>query len=333
MKVTIKDVAKEANVATSTVSRVISNSPRISDDTKKRVNEAIKRLNYKPNIIARSLANNKSRIIGVVLPSQSQDILTNHFFIKAMKGMSMCAKNRNYYITYVFSDDKKDEITHIKEISKTNLVDGLILLSAKESDESINYLKSINMPFSVIGRPENTKDILWVDNDNFKAMYDLVNNIIKKGHKKIAFIGAIKDWNMSKDRHQGYKISLMENNIEYNPSIVKHEKSISEERGYNACEKLLRLNDISAIVTTDDLLAFGAIRMLKEKKIDNMCIVGFNNTPLSEYQNPRLSSVDINADILGYNAAKLLIDYLENKSCNNKFYIVKTDFIQRDSFR
>ena len=94
MKVTIKDVAKEANVATSTVSRVLSNSPKISEKTKEKVHEAIKKLNYKPNAIARSLANNKTRILGVVLPEDADDILNNPFFINAMKGMSMYAKRK-----------------------------------------------------------------------------------------------------------------------------------------------------------------------------------------------------------------------------------------------
>ncbi|MGL5328458.1 MAG: LacI family DNA-binding transcriptional regulator [Peptostreptococcaceae bacterium] len=331
MRVTIKDVAKEANVATSTVSRVLSNSPRISDETKKRVNEAIQKLNYNPNIIARSLANNKTKIIGVVIPSESQDLLTNHFFIKAMKGMSECAQKKNYYITYVFSSENKSEIEHIKDITKSNLVDGVILLRAKESDEIIEYLKSINFPFSIIGRPHSLKDILWVDNDNFKAMYDLINKLIHNGHEKIGFIGAIKEWNMSKDRLEGYKIALKENGIKYNENLVKHENEFTEENGYIATNTIMQ-QDVSAIVTTDDLLAFGTLKYLEEKNINNISIAGFNNTPLSEYQNPKLASIDINADILGYSATNILINNLEKNKDVEKFCIVETKFIERESF-
>lgn len=95
MNVTIKDVAKEANVSTSTVSRVLSNSSRISEKTKERVNEVIRRLNYKPNAIARSLASNTTKILGVVLPNESKDLVTNSFFIEAMQGMSNYAKKRD----------------------------------------------------------------------------------------------------------------------------------------------------------------------------------------------------------------------------------------------
>ena len=107
MKVTIKEVAKEANVSPSTVSRVISDSPQISDKTKEKVREVINRLKYKPNAIARSLANNKSRIIGVVLPNEDQDLITNPFFIQAMKGMSEYAQKKKYYITYALVKMKK----------------------------------------------------------------------------------------------------------------------------------------------------------------------------------------------------------------------------------
>lgn len=331
MKVTIKDVAKEANVATSTVSRVLSNSSRISEETKKRVHEAIKKLNYNPNVIARSLANNKTKIIGVVIPSESQDLLTNHFFIKAMKGMSKCAQEKNYYITYVFSDENKSEIDHIKDITKSKLVEGVILLRAKESDEIIEHLISTDFPFSIIGRPQNLNNILWVDNDNFKAMYDLINKLVQKGHKNIGFIGAVKDWNMSKDRLEGYKIAIKENGIKYNENIVKHEDEFTEANGYNAAKTIVN-EDVSAVVTTDDLLAFGVLKYLKEKNIENMSVAGFNNTPLSEYQNPKLASIDINADILGYSATNILINHLENKEDMQKYCIIDTEFVERESF-
>ena len=152
MKITIKDVAKEANVATSTVSRVLSNNPKISEKTKEKVHEAIKKLNYKPNAIARSLANNRTRILGVVLPEDADDILNNPFFINAMKGMSMYAQKKNYYITYAFSKTKDIENKNIKDIINSNLVDGVILLRVSENDKNIEYLKSIDFPFVIIQR-------------------------------------------------------------------------------------------------------------------------------------------------------------------------------------
>lgn len=333
MKVTIKDVAEEAKVATSTVSRVLSNSPRISDETKKRVHEAIKKLNYKPNAIARSLANNKTRILGVVLPSEAQDLLTNPFFINAMKGMSMYAQSKNYYITYAFSNDQENEEEHIKEITHNNLVDGVVLLRAREYDESIRYLKEIKFPFVVIGRPENTDGVLWVDNDNFQAMYNVVNRLIKKGHEKIGMVGAIKDWSMSKDRLKGYKMALEINGIKYDEKLTRCQDEFTEENGYEASKELIKDNKITAVVTTDDLLAIGAIKAINEENMKNIAVVGFNNSQLGQYQSPTLATVDINAEKLGYHATRLLIDNLEDDdSDNNRHYIVDTVFVERESF-
>lgn len=331
MRVTIKDVAKEANVATSTVSRVLSNSPRISEETKERVNEAIKKLNYKPNAIARSLANNKTRIIGVVLPNEAVDLLQNPFFINAMKGMSMYAQSKNYYITYAFNKPNKSGLDNIKELTNSNLVDGIVLLRVRDNDEQITYLKNINFPFVVIGRPQLIEETLWVDNDNFQAMYEVVNKLIKKGHEKIGFIGAIENLNMSKDRFEGYKEALNKNNIAFNNNLVIHTDEFSEESGQIACKQLLKHKDITAIVATDDLIAFGIIKELNEKNISNLSIVGFNNTQLAQYQKPALASVDINADELGYQAAKLLIENLEGNN-ENKHCIVNTELIERESF-
>lgn len=333
IKVTIKDVAKEAGVATSTVSRVLSNNPKISDETKERVNEAIKKLNYKPNAIARSLANNKTRILGVVVPSEADDLLMNPFFINAMKGMSVYAQSKSYYITYAFSKDENSELDIMKEITNANLIEGVILLRVKEDDKSIKYLNNISFPFVAVGRPEETNDVLWVDNDNFHAMYNVVNKIIHKGHKKIGFIGAMETLNMSRDRLKGYKMALEVNGINYENNLVIHTNSFNEDAGYDAANKLLENSNVSAIVTTDDLIAFGVRKLLNEKEMNGISLVGFNDIQLAQYQNPPLASVNINADKLGYNAAKLLIEKLEEIKTKNTHYIVNTEFIERESFK
>lgn len=333
MKVTIKDVAKEADVAPSTVSRVLSDNPKISEETRKKVMKAIKKLQYKPNAIARSLANNKTRILGVVLPNEAQDLLSNPFFVQAMKGMSLYAQSKNYYITYAFSKDENSEKEYIRDFTTSRLVDGICLLRAKEKDETIEYLKEIDFPFVVIGRPEDSNNILWVDNDNFKSMYDLINKLIENGNRNIGFIGAREQWNVSKDRLKGYKMAGEINAIDFSKEYIIHMKEFNEEEGYKATKEILKIPSISAIVATDDLLAFGAIKALKEKAIGNISVVGFNNTPLAEFQNPPLASVDINAVDLGYYGIKLLIDKLEGEEIKRNHYIVDTKFIERESFK
>ncbi|GAA0819524.1 LacI family DNA-binding transcriptional regulator [Clostridium tertium] len=333
MKVTIKDVAREANVATSTVSRVLSNSHKISDKTKEKVNEAIKKLNYTPNIIARGLANNRTRILAVILPKEAEDIFSNPFFVQAMKGISIYAQKENYYIMYAFKQEGKDDKEWFKKFIDSNLVDGICLLNSKEKDDTINYLNDIKFPFVVIGRPDEVNNVLWVDNNNVKAMYDLVQMLIDYGHKEIAFIGAKANLNVSRDRLKGYKQALIDNRIEIKNSLIYEAEEFTQSNGSYAINKILDSNRPTAVVVTDDLLAFGAQETLNELGVKNMSIAGFNNIPMSEYQNPPLSSVDINAEELGFYATKLIIDKLEEKSSNRNSYIIDTKLIERESIK
>lgn len=333
MKVTIKDVAREANVATSTVSRVLSNSHKISDKTKEKVNEAIKKLNYTPNIIARGLANNRTRILAVILPKEAEDIFSNPFFVQAMKGISIYAQKENYYIMYAFKQEGKDDKEWFKKFIDSNLVDGICLLNSKENDDTINYLNDIEFPFVVIGRPDEVNNVLWVDNNNVKAMYDLVQMLIDYGHKEIAFIGAKANLNVSRDRLKGYKQALIDNGIEIKNSLIYEAEEFTQINGSYAINKILDSNRPTAVVATDDLLAFGAQETLNELGVKNMSIAGFNNIPMSEYQNPPLSSVDINAEELGFYATKLIIDKLEEKSSNRNSYIIDTKLIERESIK
>lgn len=331
MCITIKDVAKAANVSPSTVSRVLGNNPRISDETKKRVLDTIEKLGYHPNAIARGLANNSSRIIGLIIPNEAENLFKNPFYIQVMTGISVYTRKKGYYIMYAFSRNEDEEVGFIKSYTNSKLVDGIILLTSRQNDKCINYISERNFPFVVVGRPENTKNILWVDNDNLETMYNVVSSLIAKGHDDIAFIGGPADWNMSKDRLDGYKKALDTHGFDYDERLIKQMSDFSEQCGREAMEDILTYKIPSAVVTTDDLIAFGAMRVLKEIGKTKVSVVGFNNTPLAEYQTPSLSSVNINAEKLGYYAAKLLIDKLEKDKISTTHYIVETNLVERNS--
>lgn len=333
MGVTIKEVAQEAKVSTSTVSRVISNNPKISDETKSRVMEAVKKLNYHPNVIARSLANSSTHILGLVLPSEEKDLFKNPFFIKIMTGISVYAQKKGYYIMYSFGKGEEEQLRFVKNYIRSRLTDGIILLTSRTNDKCIQYLKKKDFPFVVVGRPEDLEDVLWVDNGNFQAMYKVVSFLISKGHKKIAYIGGPENRNMSKDRLDGYKRAMQAYGVRIDESIIFQMENFTEECGCEAMKRILEVEKPTAVVTTDDLLAFGANKLLGERKIADISLVGFNNTPLAEYQTPPISSVNINEDKLGYYAAKILIHKLENKELPNNHYLIETSLVERESIK
>lgn len=333
MGVTIKDVAKLAKVSPSTVSRVLTNNAKISDETRQRVFEAIDKLDYHPNAIARSLASHSTNTLGLIIPNQAEDLFKNPFFIQAMTGISLCAHERGYYIMYAFSSSEDEELSFINKYTQSKLVDGIILLTSRAEDKCIKFLKDIEYPFVVVGRPEDSEGVMWVDNDNFKAMYNLVDELIARGASSVAFIGADKKLNMSKDRLDGYKRALIAHGENIKENMIVEQKSFNENEGYEAMKKILKGPKPSAVVTTDDLLAFGALNYLREIGEESISVVGFNNTPLSAYQNPPLASVDINADKLGYHSAELLISFLKNSSNSAQHYIIDTFLQERESIK
>lgn len=331
MRVTIKDVAKLANVSPSTVSRVIADSPKISEKTKEKVHKALKELKYRPNVIARSLANKKTNILGLIIPNSNENLFKNPFFIDVLRGISIYSQKKGYHIMYTFSKNEVKEKEYIKEYIYSNLVDGIILLTTVENDPLIKYLKQENFPFAVIGRPENTENILWVDNDNFKAMYELVNHLVSKGHKSIAFIGGPEKFMFSKDRYKGYTMALEANGYSNKDNnLVVHTNGFDINCGYISAKSLFKNNLPDAIVTTDDMLAFGVIKYLKENNIKNIEVTGFNNVPMNEIDNTKITSVDINSEGLGYSVAKLLISKLNNKKLITSHIIVDTKLIDRN---
>jgi DNA-binding LacI/PurR family transcriptional regulator len=330
MGITIKDVAKEANVSPSTVSRVVAGSSRISEETKVRVNAVIKRLNYHPNVIARSLVNKSTRVVGIILPSAAEDLFRNPFFIQIMAGISAYVQEYGYYVMCTFCKTAEEEAAAVRNYVTSNLVDGVILTVVRQSDRCIEYLQEMDFPFVVIGRPEETKNILWVDNDNVQAMYNVVNKLVLDGYREIAFIGANSELNVSKDRLSGYKQAHSVHNMAVDEKRIVEVGQFKEDLGYKAMENILGRSKVQAVVATDDLLAFGANVYLTQSNRRDIAIVGFNNTLLAQYQNPPLTSVDINAEKIGYYTAKLLVDKLENK-VEKTFFIIETNLIERES--
>lgn len=329
MPVTIKEVAKLAEVSPSTVSRVIAGSDKISDLTKDKVYKAMKELEYTPNAIARSLANRSTKTLGLILPNTEEDLFVNPFFIQAMRGISLYAQSRGYYIMYTYSDKEQEEVEFIEKFINSKWVDGVILLTAREDDKCISYLKKRKHPFVVIGRPENTEGVLWVNNDNFKAMYNVVSYLIQKGNREVAFIGGNEKFNVTRDRFEGYKKALENRGIPIDSNMIQT-RDFTEFTGYVSMKKILEYKIPDAVVTTDDMIALGVLKAVNEIPNNNISVVGFNNTILGSYQKPSLTSVDIKAEELGYHAAELLINKLEIKN-NISSYIVDTELIERES--
>ncbi len=331
MRVTIKEVAKEAGVSLSTVSRVLHDNSKITEKTKKIVKEAIKKLGYYPNVIASSLAGKPTKTIGIVLPNDSEELFKNTFFINAMRGISIYAQRKGYFLMYSFSKDDEEEVKFIERYIQSGWVSGIVLLNAFENDKCINYLKENQFPFVIIGSPNNSNEINWVDNNNSDAMKNVVQTLINKGKKRIAFIGGSSRMRVTKDRYAGYLEALAENKLSQDKKIEFFYDSFTEKNGSKAMDELLLEGNVDAVVTTDDLFSFGVLDILRLNSRLDIMVTGFNNTPRSTYLSPTLTTVEINADELGENAARLLIQKLENSEMEPTGVLVNSSLIERES--
>ena len=314
--VTIKDVAKMAGVSPSTVSRVISRNPKITPATSEKVFKCMKELGYYPNAIARSLASKKTGNIGVIMPTTSEDVLLNPFFPEALRGIAKAASKSGYDLLLSTSAEKGEELKVVKNFIRGSKVDGIILMSSKVDDECIDFLLSVDFPFSLIGSPHTCSDsINHVDNDNYMAAYELTRYLGMTGRKRIAMIAGDEKLMVTQKRVEGYKKALEESNISPNQDLL-FMGSFDEKTGYKYGSIIADLNPRpDAVIITDDLVAFGAVRMFESLNVEipkDIAVASFNNSILSRYSNTPITSVDVNAAELGKESMNLLVQTMEN---------------------
>lgn len=336
MTVTIKDVAKVANVAPSTVSRVISDSPRISSRTKEKVREAMEELGYHPNFNARNLANKSTKTIGVVMPNSANKTFQNPFFPEVIRGISTKAHQLDYGLYLSTGQSDREILEEVQHMVQGKRVDGIVILYSKVDDHVLQYLHETNFPFTLIGRPYDPalENISYVNNDNVKAAKTVTEYLLLLGHKRIAFVGGNLDFVVTIDHMEGYRKALHNAGIEPRDDyIVFHEEL--QEGGQEAVIDLMSLSERpTALIVADDIMTFGVMRMLSEMEIhvpEDISIISFNNVMISELSAPPMTTVDINIYSLGYEAADILIDNILHPGIEARKVMVPHKIMKRDT--
>ncbi|WP_039763635.1 LacI family DNA-binding transcriptional regulator [Caldicellulosiruptor sp. F32] len=331
---TIKEIAKEANVSPSTVSRVLAGSSKISPETTKRVLEAIKKLGYVPNANAKGLVVKKSFTVGVFVPREPENAFLNSFFDQVITSICAVVNSFEYDILLAISNPEKEREL-LKRLVESKKVDGFVLLSSREKDPAIEYLKSIDFKFVVIGRPNGFENsVNWVDNDNVKAGFEATEYLIKLGHKKIAFMGGPSDLMVTNDRFSGYKRALEKYGIQPKSPYIKFANYYRKSYRESAYEILNQEDRPTAIVCMDDLIAvevFKVAESLNLKVGKDLSVISFNNSNVSEICQPPLTTVDINILHLGRLAAEVLMMDLSESTKTYRRIIVPHQIVERSS--
>ena len=332
--VTIKDVAKLAQVSPSTVSRVISDSKQISDETKKRVRIAMEELGYYPNLIARSLITKSSQTLGLIMSRSTETAFSSPFFSEVIRGISKAVQNRQYSLLLATAENYKEEAKQCMKMIKEKRVDGVILLASRVEDDLIAQLSLDEYPFVVVGRAPSGTGIYSVNNDNIQAAYNVVRHLLNLGHREIAFLNGPQDYIFCHDRYEGYVMAFREFGLEIIQEYVI-ETDLQQENGYFYTKELLALaKPPTAIFAIDDMMALGAYRAIKENQLkipDDIAVVGFNNDHFSSLVSPPLTTVRIPIYEMGINAAEMMMDLLGGKRVIPPQRILSSELIIRDS--
>jgi LacI family transcriptional regulator len=331
--VTIKDIAKALNLSTSTVSRALRDSYEINPETKKLVLAYAERVNYRPNPIALSLRENKSRSIGVLVPE-----IANNYFSQAINGIESVAYNRGYHVVIFQSHESyQREVVNVEHIVARK-IDGLLISLSSETID-ITHLHQIHekgYPIVLFDRVHDQIETFKVVADNFEGAFKATEHLILTGRRKIAHLTSLPDVSIAKERLLGYKEALKKHKIPYNESLIRYCKFAVGEVESMVDDLLNQEPDIDAFFTGSDRIAVGCLETLKLRNIsipEDVSLIGFSNLRVLDLLSPPLSSIFQPAFEIGQMAAELLLDWLEQKHPVVQFKTVKlpTEMIIRAS--
>ena len=331
MKVTIKDVARQANVSKSTVSRVINNTKPVSEEVRKRVLEVIEKTNFTPNLTARSLSLNKSHLIGIILPD-----LSNPVFSRIISGIETYMRDKDYYLLITATDfDVNMKIDHIK-ILKEKGVDGLILVTDHGNEEFYQEMINFKKPVIMVGSDSTIDKIPVVKTDNYKAACDATEYLLSLGHEKIAMIRGVQtDPQSGKERFEGFRDTLLKKGL-YSELMIE-DGWYTFEDGYDGMKKILEKEVLpTAVFCACDLMAIGAIRYCLENGYripEDISFLGFDDVEISRMYNPPLSTIRQEFEEIGRVSIEKLISMIEenDKEEDKSIYILPHKLITRES--
>ena len=335
---TLKDLANKLGISITTVSKALMNYPDVSENTKIKVRDLARQLNYTPNTFAVGLRKKESKTIGVIIPA-----MVHYFFSKVIDGILKEAEKNNYMVILMQSNESYELERKQVDLLLNKGVDGIII-SLSNSTKNLDHLKKIidyNVPLVLFDKIAKTINCSKVIVDDRKSAYDAVSFLIKKGYKRIAhFRGDLNPQN-SIDRFLGYKKALLDHGIEFDAKLVYLCNNNDDfNDGFKNAEKLIHDhgNNVDALFTVNDLLAIGALNYFNQKGIkvpDQIAIFGFSNWFMSSVITPSLSSVEQHGYKMGEKSAEILFHEINYKSKGIRFeyqnVIIDTDLIIRNS--
>ncbi len=330
---TLEDIARQAGVSRSTVSRVLNDHPNVRGDVRKRVQDVIESTGFRPHAAARSLASQRSWTIGLVYPQSVSFFFTDPYYPQLTKGIAQACNQQNYTLALFLVDSKEDEKKIFTNVTRKSLLDGVLVQSGHHGDQQIiGHLVDANMPQVVIGRPFRSDNVSYVDIDNINAAYNAVTHLIRLGYKRIATITGPEHSTVGLDRKAGYIKALNERGLDADPALLV-EGDFTENGGYHAMKKLLPARP-DAVFAASDIMAIGAMRAAREAGLripQDIAFVGFDDLPIATLPDVQLTTVRQPVAQFGARAVEILLDLIENGINPPRHIVMETELIIRNS--
>lgn len=306
MRVTIKDVAEAAGVSPATVSRVFNGYTDISDETKDKIMEIAKQMNYLPNAAARSLSSKKQITLGLVL-NDLEISRKNTMIMEVLTGVYNYTDQENIDFVFLATSTMKQNKKSFREFINEKGISGAVVQGLKMNDPYFKEIETANFPVALIDMVASGENVCNVSIDNEKASVEAIQLLIDKGHRHIGMINGRREAYVSVEREAGYIKALKHNEIELNQEYVQY-ANFSEKISVEITRDLLINNpEITAIFCASDLMAIGAMKAVSELDLsipEDISIIGFDDIVLNEFVTPKLSSISQNMEVIGYEAAR-----------------------------
>lgn len=331
---TIYDVAKKAGVSPATVSRVLNKRDNVTDATKKRVKDACEELNYVPNTNASSLRKKNTDTLAIIIPD-----IQNPFFTSILKGFEDKTSLKGYNTIVCATDENSAREKDYLRMIMAKRIDGLAISTVSKTSGHLQEVINRDIPFVLMDRKIQGLDVDVVCGDSYQGAVKLVNHLIELGHNKIAIISGPLHLSTSRERLQGYKAALDENEIKVNSHFIRIDKQsegYSAERAYELTKELIKSEKKpTAIFAGNNFMALGVYKRLREEGLevpDDMAVVCFDGLNLIYEINPFFTAMKQPAYTMGKMAAEILVNKIEgNYEVNKQKVVLQPELVVRKS--
>jgi LacI family transcriptional regulator len=330
---TMRDVANQAGVSSTTVSHVLNETRYVQEDTRRRVLEAVNALHYRPNAVARGLTTKRTATVGVVVA----DIL-DPFFATLVRGIEHDLSNHGYSLIVCNTDERPKKEVGYLSLLVNKRVDGIIIAPTGHPSDVYESLRNNVIPVVFVDREPPGRYGPVIEMDNVAAAREAVHHLISSGHRRVAIVAAAPERSPSQQRIQGYRLALQEEGLPVDEDLICHARS-GLLAGQATTERLLRLADPpTALLCVNDLVTLGALAALRAPHSGagqwaGACLVSFDDTPWKAVFAPRISVVRLPIARLAQVAVQTLLAKIRDPQTEIENVVLKTELVVRESSR